>query len=112
MQLYLPAICAGFTITSWAEIYSMQRISLSSLSSSLPLFCAAVRKSGDINQVTTYARFMNTHGQSYKLYLRVMTFQLSPNKTYLCLTVAVRETGHRLMVHVSHHECQRHPFWL
>lgn len=42
---------------------------------------------------------MNTHSQSYKLYLRVMTFQLSPNKTYLCLTVAVRETGHRLMVH-------------
>lgn len=55
---------------------------------------------------------MNTHSQSYKLYLRVMTFQLSPNKTYLCLTVAVRETGHRLMVHVPRHECQRHPFWL
>lgn len=41
--------------------------------------------------------FINTQArQSHKMYQRVMTFQLSPNKNYLC----VRETGHSLMVHI------------
>ena len=49
--------------------------------------------------------------QSHEMYHRVMTVQLSPSKSFVCLTVGVRERGHGRCISL-HCECQQHPFLL
>lgn len=49
--------------------------------------------------------------QSQEMYHRVMTVQLSPSKSFVCLTVGVRQRGHGRCIFL-HCECQQHPFLL